>query len=216
MERQFLDLCRKGDLKGAKEFLKKCPYINVSVHDEAAFRGACYRRYLEMAQWLLSVKPDINISADNNFAFHYPCVNGHLEFVKWLLSVKPDINIYIWDFNIACERGHLEVAQLLLSVKPDIDISYDNNCVFRYTCHSYLYRADCKYLKVAKWLQTLKPYLYVIEYDDNGNYTGYKIRSKEEAIWERRKHALHLALQEENNLLYHLPIDIAKTVALFL
>jgi hypothetical protein len=55
----------------------------------------------------------------------------------------------------------------------------------------------------------------VIEYDENGNYTGFKIRSKEEANWERRKHALHLALQVENNLLYHLPIDIAKAVTLF-
>jgi hypothetical protein len=115
------------------------------------------------------------------------------------------------DFNIACERGHLEVAKLLLSVKPDIDISYDNNRVFRYTCR----KADCKYLKVAKWLQSLKPWLYVIEYDIYGKYTGYKIRSKEEANWEMRKHALHLALQEKTNILYHLPVDIAKTVTLF-
>jgi len=212
MERQFINLCRKGDLKGAKELLKKCPYIRISVDDEDAFRVACYRRHLEVAQWLLSVKPDINISADNNFAFRYACQEGRLEFVKWLLSVKPDINILIWgDFNIACERGHLEVAKLLLSVKPDIDISYDNNWVFRYTC----LKANCKYLDVAKWLQSLKPYLYVIEYDINGNYAGYKIRSKEEAIWERRKYALHLALQEKTNILYHLPVDIAKTVTLF-
>ena len=212
MERQFLNLCRKGDLKGAKELLKKCPYIRISVDDEAAFRIACDRRHLEVAQWLLSVKPDINISADNNFAFRYACQEGRLEFVKWLLSVKPDINILIWgDFNIACERGHLEVAKLLLSVKPDIDISYDNNWVFRYTC----LKANCKYLDVAKWLQSLKPYLYVIEYDINGNYAGYKIRSKEEANWERRKYALHLALQEETNILYHLPTDIAKAVTLF-
>ena len=211
MERQFLNLCRKGDLKGAKEFLKKCPYINVSVHDEAAFRYACEKGYLEMAKWLQSVKPDINISADNNFAFRHACENGRLEFVKWLLSVKPDMNIYIWDFNWACLNGHLEVAQLLLSVKPDIDISYDNNCVFRSTCR----KANCKYLKIAKWLQTLKPWLYVIEYDINGNYAGYKIRSKEEANWEKRKYALHLASQKETNILYHLPVDIAKTVTLF-
>jgi len=61
----------------------------------------------------------------------------------------------------------------------------------------------------------LKPYLYVIEYDENGNYIDYKIRSKEEANWEKRKCALHLALQEKTNILYHLPVDIAKTVALF-
>jgi len=42
-----------------------------------------------------------------------------------------------------------------------------------------------------------------------------KIRSKEDANWEKRKIALHLALQDKTNLLYHLPIDIAKAVALF-
>jgi hypothetical protein len=55
----------------------------------------------------------------------------------------------------------------------------------------------------------------VIEYDINGNYAGYKIRSKEEAIWENRKYALHMSLQEETNILYHLPLDIAKAVTLF-
>jgi hypothetical protein len=82
------------------------------------------------------------------------------------------------------------------------------NHVFHYACIN-------RHLEVAKWLQTLKSYLYVIEYDINGKYTGYKIRSKEEANWEKRKYALHLALQDKTNLLYHLPIDIAKTVTLF-
>ncbi len=107
MERQFINLCRKGDLKGAKELLKKCPYIRISVDDEDAFRVACYRRHLEVAQWLLSVKPDINISADNNFAFRYACQEGRLEFVKWLLSVKPDINILIWGTLILLVKGDI-------------------------------------------------------------------------------------------------------------
>jgi hypothetical protein len=100
------------------------------------------------------------------------------------------------------------VAQWLLSVKPDIDISAQDNHAF---CSAW-YKG---HLEVAKWLQTLKPYLYVIEYDENGKYSGFKVRSKEEANWENRKYALHLTLQEETNIMYHLPIDIAKSVTIF-
>ena len=111
-------------------------------------------------------------------------------------------------FSNACWCGHLEVAKWLLQVKPDINISIDNEYAFRWTCAN-------RQLNVAEWLQSLNPYLYVIEYDENGNYTGYKIREKEEANWERRKYALHMALQDKTNLLYHLPVDIAKAVTLF-
>jgi len=147
MEEQFTNICKKGNLEGAKEYLRLHPDINISANKEFAFRAACYRNHLEIAKWLLSVKPDINISANNDFEFCDACYCGHLE--------------------------------------------------------------------VAKWLQTLKPYLYVIEYDENGNYTGFKVRSKEEANWEKRKNALYLTHQETTNMLYQLPIDIAKSVTLF-
>jgi ankyrin repeat protein len=125
--------------------------------------------------------------------------------------VKPNIDISVNNesaFCCACMNGHLEVVQWLLSVKPDINISAQDEFAFCITC--YLGR-----LEVAKWLQSLKPYLYVIEYDENGKYTGYKIRSKEEANWEKRKYALHMTLKEDINILYHLPVDIAKAVTLF-
>jgi len=96
-------------------------------------------------------------------------------------------------------------------VKPDINISANNanNCeAFQCACHA-------KRLEVAKWLQSLNPYLYIIEYDENGYYAGYKIRTKEEENWKKRKYALHMTLQEETNILYHLPTDIAKAVTLF-
>ena len=209
MEEQFCQLCNSDNLDEAKELLRLYPDINISVHNEDAFRNACYYGYLEVAKWLLQVKPDIN----NEMAFRCACVKGHLEVAKWLLQVKPDINkSYQAAFHLACEYGHLEVAQWLISMKPDINMSAYNHYAFRTACvHGSLVRE----LEVAEWLQSLKPYLYVIEYDENGNYSGYKIRRKEEANWEKRKYALHLALQEETNLLYHLPIDIAKAVTLF-
>jgi hypothetical protein len=43
----------------------------------------------------------------------------------------------------------------------------------------------------------------------------YWVRRKEDANREKRKYALHLALQEQTNILYHLPVDIAKAVTLF-
>ena len=93
-------------------------------------------------------------------------------------------------------------------MKPDINISAEDDEAFYWAC-------KCGYLDIAKWLQSLRPYLYVIEYDVNNYRTSYNIRSKEEANWEKRKYALHLALQEQTNLLYHLPTDIAKEVTLF-
>ena len=146
-----------------------------------------------------------------NLHFIYLCRVGDLKEAKKFLQFYQNINISAkneYAFRVACEYRCVEVAKWLLSLKPDINISAQDDEAFRGACYY-------EYLEVAKWLQTLKPYLYVIEYDENGNYSGYKIRSKEEIIWERRKHALHLALQVENNLLYHLPVDIAKTVTLF-
>jgi hypothetical protein len=61
----------------------------------------------------------------------------------------------------------------------------------------------------------MKPYLYVIIYDENGKITDYKIRSKEEANWERRKYLVWLASNQcpdenKNNLLYKLPSDVSR------
>jgi hypothetical protein len=53
-------------------------------------------------------------------------------------------------------------------VKPDIDISENVEEAF---CNA------CKYgrLEVAQWLQTLKPYLYVIYYNENGLIREFEI-----------------------------------------
>ena len=139
------------------------------------------------------------------------CITGNLEGAKAYLRSYPNINISYNNeelFRYVCKKGYLDLAKWLQQVKPDINISAENDGTFRSACYK-------RHLELAKWLQSLKPYLYVIIYDDNGNYDGYKIRSKEEANLEKRKYALHLALQEETNILYHLPVDIVKAVTLF-
>ena len=146
-----------------------------------------------------------------NLHFIYLCRVGDLKEAKKFLQFYQNINISAkneYAFRVACEYRCVEVAKWLLSVKPDINISAKDDEAFYWAC-------KCGYLDIAKWLQTLKPYLYVIEYNKNGKCIGYKIRSKEEANWKKRKIALHLALQEENNILYHLPIDISKTIVMF-
>ena len=36
------------------------------------------------------------------------------------------------------------------------------------------------HLHVAQWLLSVNPYLYVINYDEDGSYKSYRIRTKEE------------------------------------
>ena len=57
-----------------------------------------------------------------------------------------------------CERGDLIQAQEYLRLNPTINVSIGNEYAFRYAC---IYG----YLNVAQWLASIKPYLYVIQYN---------------------------------------------------
>jgi hypothetical protein len=216
---QIFSLLRKGDLIGLKQLFELNPDIVISALNEDLFCWACADGYLHVAQWLLQVKPKINISAFNEKAFRMTCENGQLDVCKWLLQVKPDINISVnneFAFRCACIQGHLQVCQWLLHVKQDIDISALDDYAFKYVCYKAHLQVPC-YLQVAQWLQSLKPYLYVIEYDEDGAMKDYRIREKEEANWEKRKYLIWLAsnnCQEQNksNLLYKLPSDVSRMV----
>ena len=217
METRFIELCIEGDLIGLQQLLQLHPDINISTKNEYAFRYACKRGHLHVCKWLLQVKPNINISAKNEEAFRVVCYMGHLDICQWLIQVKPSINISAeneYAFRYACFNGRLDVCQWLLQVSKergqDINISFDNEEAFRYACL-------IGYLHVAKWLQSLKPYLYVIEYDETGKIKGYKVRSKEDANWEKRKYLVWLASnhcpeQNKVNLLYKLPSDVSRMV----
>jgi hypothetical protein len=148
----------------------------------------------------------------NESAFRLACYDGHLQLAQWLLSVKPDINISAKDeeaFRSACSGGHLKIAQWLLSIKPDINISADGEDAFQYACYY-------GHLHVAQWLQTLKPYLYIINYNEDGSYKSYCIRTKEEEQRLIQKiYAFWLASDttpNKDNLLYQLPQDISRLV----
>jgi hypothetical protein len=188
---------------------------------ETRFIDLCKKGDLIGLQQLLELHPDINISADNECAFRWTCAYGHLHVCQWLLQVKPDINIsalYECAFRVACYYGHLDICQWLLQVSKekgqDINISALDEWAFRHACLHW-------HLHVAQWLQSLKPYLYVINYDEDGKYKGYRVRSKEEANWHRRKYLLWLASNEcpeqnKSNLLYKLPSDVSRMVIGFI
>jgi len=90
MDYLFVDLCRLGNLEGAKQLLKENPNINISASNEYAFCDACQNDRLEVAKWLLEIKPDINISVCNEYIFRWACENRHLEIAKWLQTLCPD------------------------------------------------------------------------------------------------------------------------------
>ena len=177
---------------------------------EFKFSYYCSTSNLTDAKRLLQTHPEINSSVINN-SFWCACMKGHLEVAQWLLLFKPDINNSIRNeriFSYVCFKGDLEAAKCLLYLIPDINISVNNEAPFRMACkHGHL--------DVAQWLLSLKPYLYVLIYNKKTKSFIYKIRSKEEVNWEKRKCALHMALQEQTNILYQLPTDIAKSVTLF-
>jgi ankyrin repeat protein len=156
VERDFIELCIKGDLIGAQQLLQLHPNINISAYNEQAFVDACNYGHLEVCKWLLQVSKekgqDINISDDED-VFHWTCANGHLDVCQWLLQIKPDIDISINNelaFRYACANGHLDVCQWLLQVKPTINVSIYDEEAFRWAC------ADGR-LDVCQWLLQVKP-----------------------------------------------------------
>jgi ankyrin repeat protein len=196
--------------------------LKVEQHNSTDhFINACNRGNLMEAQQVYQLNPNMNISANDEHAFRLACFNGHLDVCQWLLLISPNIHISAkneYAFRWACENGHLHVAQWLLQVskerRQEINISAYNEEAFIWSC-------ELGHLHVVQWLQNLKPYLYVIEYDENGNIKDFNIRSKEEANWERRKYLVWLASnhcpeENKNNLLYKLPSDVSRMVIGFI
>jgi hypothetical protein len=222
----FVNACFYGNLQKAKGLLYVHPTIDISVE---AFCKACGNAHLNVAFWILKIKPEFYISAETNegfiSAFLMACYYGWLNVVKWIYLMKHiDINHVEKAFVWACKNGHLEIAQWIYQVNPSINISAYENQAFRECCDkaSYLYdniyddNAKCKYLKVAQWFQMLRPYLYKLYYDENGEWEEcWHIASKEEARWEEKKYAVWLASNKSPNkdsILYKIPQDLSRQI----
>ncbi len=127
---EFINLCRRGDLEGAQEYLRLNPHTNISAYNAAAFISACENGHLNVAQWLLHVKPNINDSVyRNEMAFRGACYNGHLHVAQWLLQASrekgQEINISAFNnyaFIFACQNRHLDVAKWLATLNPKYEI----------------------------------------------------------------------------------------------
>ena len=213
----FDKCCQMGILTVAKLIVYLFPNtINSDENDlDLNFIIICLSGQLKVAQWLLQISKergrDINISSNNESAFRYACSNGHLHVAQWLLQIKPDINIDDGvAFRWACYYGHLDVCQWLYQVSKErgqtINISEYYHFIFYNVCKK-------GHLLVAQWIQSLRPHLYVINYDETGKYKSCYVRTEEEEIWEKKKYLLWLASDcKEDNLLYRLPTDITKMV----
>ena len=96
----------------------------------------------------------------------------------------------------------------MLQVKPNINISAKNDYAFRYACLN-------GHLLVTQWLQSIKPNLYVINYNVDGSYKDYYIRTFEEALWSKRLIPLWLASNDspcKKNLFYRIPEDVSRYI----
>ena len=175
------------------------------------FYLACGKGNIMLAKKLLYNNPQIDISFNNEEAFRLACFNGYLEIVKWLLEIRPKINISAQDeeaFIWACANGHLEISKWLLEIRSQINIFAHDDFAFKGAC-------SFGHLEVGEWLQKLNPYLYKINYNTDGKYMGYYVRTKKEARWEQTKYLVWLSSPHSPNkqcILYKLPSDISRHI----
>jgi len=168
MEMRFCHMCEKGKLEEAKKFLQDNPTLDISYDNESAFQCAVYQGHFELAKWLLEVKPDINISAKDDYAFRLAVMDGHLEIAKWLLQLKPDIDISVkneFAFRHACQNGKLETAKWILEINPKTNVFAENDYAFRVASTDVVFNGGDT--AVARWLQSLYPERYSLEFEDD-------------------------------------------------
>ncbi len=221
----FMFYCMEGDLENVQRHLINNPDLDISQYEDAAFVASCQCGRLNVAQWLLKRKPDINISSDSEKAFRNACYYGHLHVVKWLLEINPDIDIFAYKnyaFLNACQNQRLFVAQYLYSIDNSVvykssledykelfsELCADNKIemakwlyqvrpeVFAESDHTpFVYACEFGHYHIAKWIQSIKPYYYVIHHNVRNKYGGsrYSINTEEEMKWQKRKYLVWLA-----------------------
>jgi hypothetical protein len=214
----FNNACKYGHLDVAQWLFSLGVKPGSSKSNTALFKLVIDDERLDVAQWLLSVKPDINIASVADFAFRSACTNGNLVFAKWLLSVYPDMDVSSIKlhpiqrdstFISTCSNGHFEVAKWLVSLNRGINIGANDHEAFRKTCETASYSLPSK--KITEWLQSLNPYVYKIEYNEDGSVKNCSVNTELEARINNRYTALHVASDMASpNLLQRLPEDVAR------
>ena len=92
MLNEFVELCRRGNLKEAKNYYSKNPTINILDDDNRGDFGlpvACSYGHLEVVKWLSEITPIDNSSPNNNYfnnyfgySFEQACYKRHLNIAK--------------------------------------------------------------------------------------------------------------------------------------
>jgi hypothetical protein len=181
-------LCKQGTLESLKAYDNETSFTTNYAHSRYAFELACKFGHLNVVEWLIN-KPDIdsNVRLMWGQGFYEACQYGHLDIIqyilysrrlfihegqvrsgldtasthkqprvfRYLLSVCPQLkhhsacNLFKW----TCINGSQECAEILLDMYPDIDITHNSHEAFK---------SSCKQLDVARWLQSLKPWLYKV------------------------------------------------------
>lgn len=176
------------------------------------FENACYRGHLDIAEKLLVKNQNISISQD---LFNRICCSGNVYTAKLLLSITPTLIISDLLFVNICKNRQFDIAKWALSINPHINITAYNNNAFRWVCH-------LGYIEMAYWLQSLKPYLYIvkgfktceIEMSLRGKIDFY-INTKKEEKMENIIYGLWLQndkCENTNNIINMLPVDISKNI----
>ena len=218
-EKAFRTCCEYGHLRMAQWLFLKKPSINISASQDYAFRNACAKGHLHIVKWLIYVKPDINILAYNNVAFIDACLNSRLYVAQYLYSINPLVVNHYCAYNDDTDEGklfrdlcvdaRLEVAKWLYEVNPK-SFQEGDHLPFILSCEFGHYH-------VARWIQKIRPYKYVIHHMCRSSYGGprYSINTDEEYNWQKRKYLVWLASNKcpnknKKSIIHNLPFDVAR------
>lgn len=185
------------------------------------FTSACYKNDLNLAKKLLSEHPHLNPFGDyplnprGNLLF-VVCEFKYFEFAEWLLSLNPKKEICETIFENLCYYGKMDGAKWLLSKRPNIDVTSKNNYAFVWACEYSKCLWSTEHLEMAKWLQSMKPYHYILELDKFGCFVSYKVREPKEIKWLERRIPLLAYHTIKDNDFKKLNFDVIREICLFI
>lgn len=205
---QLLTFCEEKNEKGALNMIVSNSII------EYVFCCACYNGKLDIVQFILNIYPSINVSSKNEYAFRVALIKNHIDICKWLLQFNSKINLDVirgiinekfWEF---CIEGNKENAEWLFCIYPGIKKCI-NHCLYIMVCSND--RID-----VAKWINTVKPYYFILELNnDESKILKYSIRKVSERKWLERRIPVLAHNCNNDNIFKCVPYDIIRYICMF-